>query len=86
MMPLMNRECLMGQEVVRAAKVFIKETSNLPPYERDQIWAEALHYAQLEEWNKIPSPVRAWFRQIVAYIDDDGPQPEYWPKAMPWQT
>ena len=66
----------MGQEVVRAAKVFIKETSNLPPYERDQIWAEALHYA----------PVRAWFRQIVAYIDDDGPQPEYWPKAMPWQT
>ena len=44
----------MGKEVVRNAKVFFEATSKLPPYERDQIWAEALHYARLGKWSQIP--------------------------------
>ena len=73
----------MDIEAVDAVTKFIASTSGLPQHERDQIWAEALHYARLGEWSRFPSPLSRWLQQVVSYIDDDGPRPDYWPESVP---
>lgn len=72
----------MDLEAVDAAKAFIASSSRLSERERSQIWAEALHYARLGEWSRFPQPLSKWLHQVVSYIDDDGPKPDYWPESV----
>ena len=58
-------------------------TAELPDHERDQARAEALNYARLGEWKRFPRPLGTWFRQVVNYLDDDSPEPDYWPETAP---
>ena len=73
----------MNQEAIETVKKFIQKTAEMPEYERDQVWAEALHYARLGIGSKFPEPMAEWFRQAVSYIDDNGTVPDYWPGRMP---
>ena len=74
----------MGTETVEAARQFIVATAVLPDHERDQARAEALNYARLGEWHRFPLSLATWFRQVVNYLDSEGPEPEYWPESTPW--
>ena len=67
-----------------ATMKFIAITAELPEYERDQVWAEMLHHARAGDWEKIPEPIREWSRQVIKYIDQSGPRPDYWPDQIPW--
>ena len=67
-----------------ATMKFIAITAELPEYERDQVWAEMLHHARAGDWKKIPEPIREWSRQVIKYIDQSGPRPDYWPDQIPW--
>ena len=49
-----------------------------------QVWAQMLHQARAGDWEKIPEPIREWSRQVIKYIDQSGPTPDYWPDQMPW--
>ena len=74
----------MDQEAIEAVKKFIQKTAEMPEYERGQVYAQGLHHARLGLWSKFPEPMAEWFRQMVSYIDDNGPVPDYWPERMPW--
>ena len=74
----------MNNEAADAGRKFIERTAPLPEYERSQVWAEAMHYSRLGNWDQFPQPLAEWFRQVVNYVDDNGPKPDYWPDTMPW--
>ena len=67
-----------------AAMKFIAMTAKMPEYQREQVWAEMLHHARAGDWKKIPEPIREWSRQVIEYIDQGGPKPDYWPDKIPW--
>ena len=73
----------MSTETVEAARQFIVATAILPDHERDWARSEALNYARLGKWNKFPRALGTWFRQVVNYLDGDGPEPDYWPDPAP---
>ena len=73
-------------ETIEEARRFIVATASLPDYERDEARAGALSYARLEQWKRFPGPLRTWFRQVVNYLDGDGPDPDHWPEPAPWQV
>ena len=74
----------MSNSTRKAVQAFIEKTAELPEYERSQVWAEALHYARIGQISQIPKPLADWFRQLVNYLDDGGPRPDYWPTRIPW--
>ena len=76
----------MDRKVIDAAKTFIGITASLSQYERSQTWAEALHRARLGELDRFPEPLSRWLSQVVSYVDDDGPTPDYWPESLPWEA
>ena len=63
---------------------FIASIRQMPPSLRDIAWEIPMQQARLGLLEGVPRPLINWFQEAVSHLDDDGPQPAYWPQDNPW--